>query len=62
MYRLRDERLESSYAEKDLGVLVDGNFNLSEQCTLQAKRVKLYSGVHQVQHCQLSEGRACPAL
>ena len=62
MYRLRDERLESSYAEKDSGVLVDGNFNLSEQCTLQAKRVKLNSGVHQVQHCQLSEGRACPAL
>ena len=38
MYRLRDERLESSSAEMDLGVLVNGKLSMSHWCTLVAKR------------------------
>lgn len=38
MYKLGVERLESSPAERNLGVWVDGNLNMYQQCALAAKR------------------------
>ena len=38
MYRLGDERLDSSPVERDLGFLVNGKLTISQQCNLAAKR------------------------
>ncbi|KAJ7410520.1 hypothetical protein WISP_107617 [Willisornis vidua] len=60
-YRLGNEMLDSSAMERDLGVLANGELNMSQQCPGSQESQPRPEG-HQAKHPQLVEEEDCPAL
>ncbi|PKU43370.1 rna-directed dna polymerase from mobile element jockey-like [Limosa lapponica baueri] len=54
-YKLGDERLKSSPADRDLGGWVDGKLNMSQRCALAAKRANCVLGC--IEHSIASQSR-----
>ena len=46
-YKLRDVRIEHSSTKMDLGVLVDGEQDMSQQCAFCSPESQPYPGLHQ---------------
>ena len=59
--RLGDEWIESSPAEKDLGILVDGKLTMIAMCA-RSPEIQLCPGLHQEKCGQQIEGGDCPHL
>ena len=55
-YKLGEEWLESSPAERDVGVLVERRLNRSQQCALAAKRANCILGC--IKHSITSQSKA----
>ena len=62
LYRLGEDLLESSPAEKDLGVLVDEKVNKSQQCALEAQKANGIPEFYQKRGGQQGEGGDCSPL
>ena len=64
LYRLEGAVVESSSAEKDLGVLMDDKLNTSQQCALAARKANGILGdtLHHERGGQQGLGGDCPSL
>ena len=59
-YKLGDERIEHSSNEKDLGVLLDGKLDMSQQCALAAQKANCILGCIKSRVARRSREVSCP--